>query len=109
MAGFLPGGENAFGMLGTGNTAFRSRPTEVTHKFSLNALEKIIQVEFNWASTAVLTSDGRVFTWGNGYGGRLGNGSETHTLVPSDITSHFNLASGEVITKLFMVVIEALP
>lgn len=53
--------------------------------------EHIINLTASKFHSAALTSDGRVFTWGHGKGGRLGHGSESNLPSPT-----FLVALGEV-------------
>jgi RCC1 and BTB domain-containing protein len=47
----------------------------------------VVQVACGWTHTMVLTSEGRLYTWGSGRVGRLGHGSELKTCVPSVVES----------------------
>src|SRR5690554_6920509 len=70
-------GSNYKGELGDGTNSNRSTPTEITNRFSLATGDKIIQVSLGRYHSAALTSSGRLFTWGNNYNGRLGDGTST--------------------------------
>jgi len=50
--------------------------------------------------SSLITSEGRIFTWGGNNHGQLGDGTYVNSLVPKDITSQFNLAVGEGITEV---------
>ena len=77
----------------------------------VEALSRMVvtQVAAGYMHSAVLTREGSVFTWGDGYKGQLGHGKEDDQLVPkrleelTDVTyitvgAHHNLAvSGEAV------------
>ena len=93
-------GRNEYGQLGDGTTTDRLVPVEITFRFSLDDGEYIVQVYAGGTHFLTLTSEGRVFAWGRNASGQLGNGTSTDSNIPVDITSRFNLASGEVISNL---------
>jgi alpha-tubulin suppressor-like RCC1 family protein len=77
-------GPGMFGRLGDGRTNFHSVGTPTL----VQGIENAIQVSCGDDHTAVITSDGSLYTFGGGYLGRLGNGRTddhsvgTPTLVP---------------------------
>jgi hypothetical protein len=50
--------------------------------------------------SSVLSSTGRVFTWGLGGYGQLGNSTTTYSHVPTDITTRFGLLGDDKIIQL---------
>jgi uncharacterized repeat protein (TIGR02543 family) len=93
-------GKNDFGQLGDGTTTNRTVPTEITSRFSLATGDKIVAVSLGGSHSAVVSSFGRVFSWGQNGSGRLGDGTTTNRTVPTEITSRFNLAIGDKILSI---------
>ena len=93
-------GRNLSGRLGDGTTTDRSTPTEITSNFNLNIGETITSMSLGQYHSSAITSEGRVFTWGQNYYGQLGDGTTTNRLIPTEITSNFNLNAGETITGM---------
>jgi uncharacterized repeat protein (TIGR02543 family) len=93
-------GINNSGQLGDGTTTNRTTPTEITSQFNLHAGESIIQASLGWGHSSALTSEGRIFTWGNNFYGQLGAGTTTNRNTPTEITSHFNIHTGETIIQV---------
>ena len=73
-------GNNKFGQLGHGDTADRTSFTLV----SLERLEEamIVMAACNSFHNAVVTAEGRVWTWGHGKAGCLGHNDEQTRLAP---------------------------
>ena len=73
------GGEH--GQLGHGDKVNKTVPWLVT------ALSKcsLVQITCGWSHTVALSSDGEVFTWGNGDHGKLGHGNSTKVTIPKVI------------------------
>jgi uncharacterized repeat protein (TIGR02543 family) len=85
-------GANGAGQLGDGEPAYSiSTPKEITSYFDLNEDEKVTSLSLGYRHSAALTSEGRIFTWGNNDFGQLGDGTKISKHIPTDITSHFNL------------------
>lgn len=57
-----------------------------------------VEVKSAYRSTAGLTADGRLFTWGNNSNGQLGTGDYEDSGSPIDINPLMNLNPGEVVT-----------
>jgi len=95
-------GYNYQGQIGDGTTVDKHVPTEITNQFNLAIGETITSISLGYSSSAAITSEGRLFTWGDNYFGQLGNGTTVDKHVPTEITNQFNLAIGETITTLSM-------
>jgi len=93
-------GDNAGGQLGDGTLSNKSSPMDITAKLNLSSGEKAISISLGYVHSAVLTTEGRVFTWGNNTYGQLGNGTNNIQVNPVDITTHFSLSTGEKIKSI---------
>ncbi len=91
-------GDNLYGQIGNGGTTDILSPVEVT--ITLSPEETIIDLALGGRNAGVVTSDNRVFIWGEGAYGVIGNLSYTDRLSPTDVTSHFTLAESEVIEEI---------
>jgi len=93
-------GDNISGQLGDGTMVAKLSPVDITPQFALTAGETITQVLLRGGNSSAITSSARVFTWGNNGFGQLGDGTTVAKSSPVDITSRFDLASGETITQI---------
>jgi alpha-tubulin suppressor-like RCC1 family protein len=93
-------GLNLYGQLGDNTTSTRNTPTEITSRFTLVGNDKVVLVRLGNDHSAVLTSSGRVWTWGRNHNGQLGDGTITNRSIPTDITGNFNLVAGEKIIDI---------
>ncbi len=93
-------GLNNNGQLGDGTTISKFTPTEITSNFTLASGETIVDISLGEEHSSAITSIGSIFTWGNNNYGQLGDGTTTTKLIPTDITSLFNLSSGETIASI---------
>jgi uncharacterized repeat protein (TIGR02543 family) len=94
-------GSNSKGQLGFQNTLEISYiPRDISNLFNLNLDESIIKISLGGSHSSLLTSQGRVFTWGSNNSGELGNGSNQDTHLPFDITNNFNLIESEFIIDI---------
>jgi alpha-tubulin suppressor-like RCC1 family protein len=73
-------GHNAFGEVGDGTVADRSRPTLVSGGASW------LQLSAAWAQTCGVTQTGRMLCWGFNRQGQLGNGTTTNTARPVPVS-----------------------
>ena len=74
-------GNNASGQLGNNTTTSSTTPESVT---TLSQNVKSVSAGNN--STCALTLNGKIYCWGNGLNGKLGNGSTTSSLIPLQVT-----------------------
>ena len=93
-------GANFWAQLGDGTRIDSLIPKDITSHFDLDVGEKIISASLATIHSSVLTSEGRVFTWGDNRNGQLGDGTTTNSSTPKDITSHFYLGVGETIITI---------
>ena len=57
----------------------------------------IVDIDAGSYISALLTSDGRVFTWGKNDKGQLGDATWVNKSTPVEITDNFGLTAGETI------------
>ncbi|XP_017775512.1 PREDICTED: inhibitor of Bruton tyrosine kinase [Nicrophorus vespilloides] len=74
--------------LGSSQSKHSPELVDTFHKIKPNALVKKVCLEKY--HTAILTENGEIFTYGHGQGGRLGLGSESSNLEPTQVKFHFN-------------------
>lgn len=74
--------------------------TDWTNVMDFAADETVTEMYFGDTFTVVMTSEGRIFTFGDNYHGELGDGSEYASIQPTEITGNFDLASEETIAML---------
>ena len=79
-------GFNDNGQLGNGTTTDRNTPTEITDSNATN----IIAVSCGGRHTAILKSDGTVYTFGYNSNGQLGDGTTTNKTTPTEISGNHN-------------------
>ena len=90
-------GRNDSGQLGNGSFDDSNVPIDITSLFELKLNEKIIKIRLGGWHSAILTSEGRLFTWGNNDHGQLGIGNIVNKNIPTDITEKFNLSDSDAI------------
>ena len=84
-------GNNTAGQLGdatTGSSNNKSIPTEITSRFNLAAGDKIVAISLGYDHSSVISSTGRVFTWGYNSSGQLGDGTtglSNNKSIPTEI------------------------
>jgi uncharacterized repeat protein (TIGR02543 family) len=93
-------GSNTNGQIGNKTTVGSKNPLNITSQFNLMSDEKITSVELGISHSAAITSKGKIFTWGWNGLGQLGDGTSTDRNAPTNITSRFNLSSGETIVSI---------
>ena len=77
---FSFGKENLEGQLGHGDTSSRSNPTVINKLKNLG--EKVNFISCGFKHTICKTNLGKIFTWGAGDFGQLGNGALTNEYIP---------------------------
>ena len=98
-------GSNIYGQIGNSLNSDNEYITDITSNFGLYSNEKIVSFDLGFRNSIVITSRGRVFTFGYNNNGQLGNGDagtlESPTLkdknYPFEITSNFNLNPEEMV------------
>lgn len=97
-------GDNRTGQLGDQTFTSRTVPTDITRQFTLTGEDTITELAMGSSHAGALSQDGRVFMWGSGDNGRLGDGVlvDRNVSAPIDITSQFTLSTGERILTLVL-------
>jgi alpha-tubulin suppressor-like RCC1 family protein len=86
-------GYNSEGQLGDGTTTRRTTPTLINVP-NLQSGETIAQVTAGYDHSLAVTTQGRVYAWGNNGSGQLGDGTSNNRSTPTLINVP-NLQSGE--------------
>ncbi|XFA99115.1 RCC1 domain-containing protein [Candidatus Izemoplasma sp. B36] len=90
-------GLNNHGQLGNGSYLNQTNPVDITNYLNLASQEEVVNIYVGDYNSLIQTSLGRVLHFGNIYTDQLGLSSSVDTSLPQDITSAFNLLSGEEI------------
>ena len=94
-------GHDQYSQVGDESTSYaKVLPVDVTLFIMLYDGETFIDVKAGYYHSMVLTSNGRLFTWGYNYYGELGIGNQTIVSTPIEVTNHFNLNTGEKIIAI---------
>jgi len=101
-------GENGYGQLGDGTTSEKDLPVQVRGEDGTGYLSNIIQIAAGGEEAShslALRNDGKVWAWGNGIYGQLGNGG-TSSYTPVQVSGLGTVvviaAGGQCGTSLFL-------
>jgi uncharacterized repeat protein (TIGR02543 family) len=90
-------GNSNHGQIGDGLLGSRSMPVDITQYFDFAEDEKIIKTSLGVYSSSIVTSKGRVFTWGYNEYGQIGDGTDAKKTTPYDVTQNYILNENEEI------------
>ena len=82
-------GSNRYGQVFPGLARSLMTPVAINELLDLNVNETIVDFAFGSRHTGVLTSQGRLLTWGFNTQGQLGMGTTERTSEVVDLTDHF--------------------
>ncbi len=91
-------GANAYGMIGNNSTEKCLTPVDVSGSGAL-AGKKIVQISATGLHSMALDENGKVYTWGFNHYGQLGNGNNTDSKIPVDI-SGLGALNGKTIVRI---------
>ncbi|WP_256257832.1 MULTISPECIES: RCC1 domain-containing protein [unclassified Paenibacillus] len=87
-------GDNAYGQLGTGDSINRSVPVDQVREIGYGELpDDFAAVAAGGRFTAALREDGKVWTWGEGSSGQLGNGSDDMSRLAAPVSIPVNVTA----------------
>ncbi len=88
--------------LGTGQSADQSKPVDITSKFRLSSGETIDFISSGAHHCSALTSEGRIFMWGDNSHGQLGDSGNEDKIRPIDITNQIDFMADEKAVVLML-------
>lgn len=89
-------GNNTYGVLGNGSTASSDIPVQIDDSAAL-AGKTVVAIAAGTTHCLALTSDGKVFAWGDNGSGRLGDGTTTMSRTPVAVDMTGALAGKSVV------------
>jgi uncharacterized repeat protein (TIGR02543 family) len=93
-------GNGADYRLGWESTGSKATPFDITSFFDLEVGEQIIELSTQYYHSVALSSEGRIFTWGDSSNYQTGTGNQTDVYSPKDITASFRLFGYETLVTL---------
>ncbi len=93
-------GNNSKGQLGDGSTNSSLIPIDITKNFKLITDEKVTNISLGNLHSAAVTSNGRIFIWGNNDAYQLGFDNYYFSSLPIDITNLFDKSASDKITQV---------
>ncbi|HKL47401.1 MAG TPA: hypothetical protein VJ878_01935, partial [Candidatus Izemoplasmatales bacterium] len=97
----LSWGYNENGQVGAGpDETIYNYSNDITDLLNLGINEEVIKIDTGYENSAVLTSQGRLISWGYNIVGQLGNGTTDNVYFPTDHTEFIPLVDGENIIDI---------
>ncbi|MCK7488541.1 MAG: InlB B-repeat-containing protein [Bacillus subtilis] len=95
-------GYGTYGALGNNTTTSTTILQDITARFGFHPGETTTAVHATrYGTSFLLTSEGRVFSWGYNINGILANGTQsTGSTIPVDVTNRFALNANEIIESI---------
>lgn len=93
-------GDNEWGQLGESTNSSSSGIINLTRYFELWPSEDFIDIALGDFHSSILTSAGRVFSWGDNSHGQIGDTTYSARYIPADVTQYFNLNEDERIIEI---------
>lgn len=93
-------GSNISFQIATQTLTYSSLPIDITDQLSLTEGETIVDVDSGDYFNILLTSNGRILTWGSNFNGENGIGTNISDQLVHDITSSFNISETDSIIKI---------
>ena len=91
-------GNNEYGQLGypTNNNSYSNLPHQVLASDGVNNLMNVVDIAAGYAHSLALINNGTIKAWGNNDDGQLGDGSETSTMIPTNVKQSTNILENVV-------------
>ena len=86
-------GDNNYGLLGNGMSGgeYDKYDEGIDSNVPIKIMDNVVSVSLEFDHVAAITKDGSLYTWGDGVGGQLGNGTDESSNIPVKIMD--NVAS----------------